>query len=269
MWSRVPLLAAALAMAPLGASGADLVVWWEQGFYPEADEAVAEIVAAFEQDTDKQVELVQLPQDEVSGKAQSALEAGEPPDFVFGTWIETKLNQWAYEDRLAELEGALGSYLDLFDADAIESARLLNGSTGRRGLYAMPMGRGSMHLHVWNSLLERAGITLAEIPKDWEGFWSFWCDQAQPAVRNALGRDDIWGIGLPMSTALDTNDELIQFQLAYGAPWLGQGAGFRSTIPPCAVASSKRWRPTRRYGARAARHPTRQAGPTPATTRRS
>jgi hypothetical protein len=39
----------------------------------------------------------------------------------------------------------------------------------------------------------------------------------------ALGRDDVWGIGLPMSVAAisDTDDELLQFQIAYGAPWLG------------------------------------------------
>ena len=78
-----------------------------------------------------------------------------------------------------------------------------------------------IHLHVWNSLLERAGFTLADIPKEWEAFWSFWCDQVQPAVRKALGRDDIWGVGLPMSAAaIDTDDELLQFQLAYGTPWL-------------------------------------------------
>jgi len=35
------------------------VVWWEQGCYAQEDEAVSEIVAAFEQNTGKQVELVQ------------------------------------------------------------------------------------------------------------------------------------------------------------------------------------------------------------------
>jgi multiple sugar transport system substrate-binding protein len=40
-------------------------------------------------------------------------------------------------------------------------------------------------------------------------------------VRKALGRDDIWGVGLPMSAAAgDTADELLQFELAYGTPWL-------------------------------------------------
>ena len=121
-----------------------------------------------------------------------------------------------------DLEDALGSSLDLFDADAIEASTLLNGSTGRRTLHALPMGRTSNHLHVWVSLLERAGFELADIPDDWQAFWSFWCDDVQPALREVLGRDDIWGVGLPMSEKadVDTHEELLQFQLAYEAAWL-------------------------------------------------
>jgi hypothetical protein len=47
------VLAAALALALLGAHAADLAVWWEKGWYPEEDKAVAELVAAFEQKTEK------------------------------------------------------------------------------------------------------------------------------------------------------------------------------------------------------------------------
>jgi hypothetical protein len=42
MRGRAVVLASAIVMAPLGARAADLVVWWERGFYPQADEAVAE-----------------------------------------------------------------------------------------------------------------------------------------------------------------------------------------------------------------------------------
>jgi hypothetical protein len=44
MHGRNAILAAALIMAPLGAQGADLVVWWDKGFYPDEDAAVAEII---------------------------------------------------------------------------------------------------------------------------------------------------------------------------------------------------------------------------------
>jgi multiple sugar transport system substrate-binding protein len=214
------LFVAAIVMAPLGAMAADLVVWWEKGFYIQEDEAVREIIGAFELETGKEVQLVQPYQDELPEKAQAAVEVGQPPDFLFGTTSPNWAPRWAYEDRLADLKGALGPLLDLFDDDAIEVSTLLDGSTGRRGLYALPMGRLSNHVHVWRSLLESAGFTLADIPSEWVAFWSFWCDQVQPALRRELGREDIWAVGLPMSDTLDTEDQLTQFQLAYEPPWL-------------------------------------------------
>jgi multiple sugar transport system substrate-binding protein len=51
-------------------------------------------------------------------------------------------------------------------------------------------------------------------------FWSFWCDQVQPGLRQALGCDDVSGVGLPMSPNVDTENTLEQSQLAYEAPWL-------------------------------------------------
>jgi ABC-type glycerol-3-phosphate transport system substrate-binding protein len=78
------LFAAALAAAPLGTQAADLVVWWEKGWSSKEDEAVREVIAAFEQKTGKHVELDQPSHDEIPTKAQAAVRAGEPPDFLFG-----------------------------------------------------------------------------------------------------------------------------------------------------------------------------------------
>ena len=50
MHSFAVVLAAALIVIPPPAHAADLVVWWEQGYYAQ-EEALAEIVAAFEQGT--------------------------------------------------------------------------------------------------------------------------------------------------------------------------------------------------------------------------
>ena len=79
--------AAALVLAPLGAQAADLVVWWEKGSYAQEDEAVREIIEAFEQESGKQVELVFHEQDELPTKIAAALEAGRPPDFAFGLMV--------------------------------------------------------------------------------------------------------------------------------------------------------------------------------------
>ena len=222
MRSRTAVLAAMLAMAPLGANAADLVVWWEEGQAAEEDEAVREIVAAFEQGSGKQVELVLGPQEELVADLVAALEAGRPtPDFVFTVAETQPYERWVYEGRLVDLTDAVGHFSDLFDPDALERVTLLDGTTGRRGLYLLPMGLASHHVHVWKSLLERAGFTLADIPKEWDAFWAFWCDQVQPAVRRAQGRDDIWGIGLPMSpTSVDTSNGIWQFIDAYEADYV-------------------------------------------------
>ena len=58
MRSLSAIFAAMLPMMPLGAKAADLVVWWEKGSNPQEDAAVREVIAAFEQETGKQVELV-------------------------------------------------------------------------------------------------------------------------------------------------------------------------------------------------------------------
>jgi multiple sugar transport system substrate-binding protein len=219
-------------MRPFGALSADFVVWWEEGFYPQADEAVAEIVAAFEHETGKDAELVLLKPEEALEKTQAAVDAGQPPDFLFGLVADNGLDQWAYEGRLVDLADALGPLVSMFDADALGTATLLNGRTGKRALYSLPMGRATNHVHVWTSLLERAGFTLADIPKEWAPFWSFWCDRVQPAVRKATGRDDIWGVGLPMSVeAGDTHVQYTQFQYAYDAHWVSPDGRIRVDDP--------------------------------------
>jgi multiple sugar transport system substrate-binding protein len=196
---------ALLMLAPLGATAADLVVWWDEGYYAEESEAVAEVIAAFEQGGGKQVELVQYPQAELPYKIVAALEAGRPPDFAFGFDLNEHDASWAFEDRLVDLSNAIGPFSNMFDPDALASVTWRNARTGQKALYGLPMGRTTNHLHVWKSLLETAGYKLVDIPREWEAFWSFWCDEVQPAVRRATGRDDMWGIGFPMSgQAFDT-----------------------------------------------------------------
>ena len=125
-----------------------------------------------------------------------------------------------YEGRLVDLSDEIMPFASMFDPDALAWYMLLNQQTQRRALYALPVGRATNHVHVWKSLLQRAGFTLADVPKEWEAFWAFWYDQVQPAVRRATGRDDIWGVGLNMSGKFDTEEQLRQFRDAYGADYV-------------------------------------------------
>ena len=220
MCCRILVLAVALVMSPLGARAADLVVWWDEGRYAEEGEAVREIIAAFEQDTGKQVELVFHTEDEHPKALAAALADGHPPDFAFGFLLTNYISQWAFDDRLADLSDAGGHFADFFEPDVLASMMWRNARTGQEALYGLPMGRTTNHIHVWKSLLEQAGFTLEDIPKEWDAFWSFWCDEVQPAVRKALGRDDIWSVGLPMSIALDTQNGFFPFLAAYEAHYV-------------------------------------------------
>ena len=220
MQKQVIVLAAMLVMAPLSARAADLVVWWEKGYNPEEDAAVAEIIAAFEQQTGMQVDLEQPSQDDIEAKVLAAVEAGQPPDFLFGTNTDYYYGQWAHDGRLVDLSDVVGPLASLFDPDALSYGTLFDATTGRRALYALPMGSSTHHVHVWRNLLEQAGFTVDDIPKQWEAFWSFWCDEVQPAVRKATGRDDIYGVGMAMSVADDTRNGFEQFIQAYEANYV-------------------------------------------------
>jgi multiple sugar transport system substrate-binding protein len=217
MQMKVAVFAAALILAPVGARAADLVVWWEEGYDAEEDAAVTEIIAAFEQETKNQVELAFYPQAELQERIDAALEAGRPPDFAFG--LNTEFTGWLSDDRLVDLTDTVGVYSSLFDPEAL--AWWSTDNAGQRALIALPMGRGTNHVHVWRSLLEQAGFTLDDIPTEWDAFWTFWCDQVQPAVRRATGREDIWGVGLAMSAEVsDTHVQTVQFVQAYDADWV-------------------------------------------------
>jgi multiple sugar transport system substrate-binding protein len=216
------VLAAILLLSPLGARAADLVVWWEKAYYDQENEAVTETIAAFEQKTGKQVELDLLSNENIQTNIHGAIAAGQPPDFLFvGGNNVYRFGQWAYEDRLIDLSDEIRPFASLFDPDGLAFATLFDATAGGRGLYALPMGFATNHVHVWRNLLEKAGFTLDDIPKQWQAFWAFWCDQVQPAVRRATGRDDIWGVGLAMSVeADDTSVQFEQFIQAYQADYV-------------------------------------------------
>jgi multiple sugar transport system substrate-binding protein len=135
MRRKVIVLAAALLIAaPVGVKAADLVVWWDRGFNPEEDAAIREIVAAFEQDSGKDVEIVFHPKEEHPGRIASALEVGQPPDFAFGYDVTSHIGRWAFDDRLVDLADATGHFSDLFDPDVLNAAMWVNGSSGQEAL---------------------------------------------------------------------------------------------------------------------------------------
>jgi multiple sugar transport system substrate-binding protein len=212
-WLLGVLTLSMLLAAPSPAPAADLTIWWEEGYYPEEDKAIEAVIADFEQASGKDVELTRYPQQELPGKVASALEAGRPPDLVYSLTINNE--QLAYDDALADVADIIEPIKDSFFPAALEAVLLQNGKTGQRAYYGVPVGQSTAHIHVWRSLLDQARIQLQDIPREWEPFWAFWCDTVQPAVREATGRKDIYGVGLTM--AEDSNDTGTNFWMFVNA----------------------------------------------------
>lgn len=212
------VLAAVLATTPLGAEAADLVVWWDKGLFEQEDQAVRDMVAAYERQSGERVELVLVPQGpEFTAKLEAALRAGSPPDLARGGPCCLRADLWAAQGLLVDLSDVVLPIRHRFFPGLLEYTFLPSPATGEPRPYSVPLGQFGHYVHVWTSLLEESGFTLDDIPEAWEPFWSFWCDTVQPAVRDARGRDDVWGVGLAMSPGGDTMDAVEQFMIANSA----------------------------------------------------
>ena len=95
-----------------------------------------------------------------------------------------------------------------FEPRALSTTFLLNNTNGSRAYYAFPIKQQTMHIQYWKDMLADAGFKESDIPKDWKGYWSFWCDKVQPAYRQKTGQRG-FGIGMPMG--VDSSDSFYSF----------------------------------------------------------
>ena len=243
------LFAAALILAPFSARSADLVVWWDKGLYEQEDQPIRDMVAAFERQSGESVELVLVPQGpQFTAKLEAALGAGSPPDLARGGPCCLRADRWAANGVLVDLSDVVLPIRHRFFPGLLQYTFLPDPKSGAPAPFTAPLGQFGHYIHVWTSLLSQAGFTLDDIPEAWAPFWSFWCDQVQPALRQALGRDDVWGVGLAMSPGGDTVDAIEQFMIANSAYlWTGTRSSlddptFRSNLVKSIDSYTAIWR---------------------------
>jgi multiple sugar transport system substrate-binding protein len=197
--------------APQPLEAADLTIWWTRGFYPAQDEGITQVAEQFQKDTGTTVDLEFYSNKDIPLKLQAALEAGQPPDVSDGaSGYSPHLKQWALEGRFVDLGDIVEPLTKSIDPALLKTAYLENKSTGKWAYYSVPIETASIHIHVWRSLLEQARIRIDQIPHEWTPFWAFFCETVQPAIRNATGKREVYGIGLPSSTV--ANDTRQSFQ---------------------------------------------------------
>jgi multiple sugar transport system substrate-binding protein len=209
--SAVALMAASQAMAQ-----EKLTVLWVKGFYKAEDDALFEAIKKFETKTGVKVELSQFAIQDMIPKTVAALDAGQVPDVAYAdTYDFQTTGRWAFEGRLEDISDIINPMKDKFAPNTIETTHLWNDKAKKRAYYAYPIKQQTMHIQYWKDMLEASGFKESDIPKDWKGYWSFWCEKVQPANRRATGSRN-FGIGQPMGVdATDSFYSFLTFMDAY------------------------------------------------------
>jgi len=201
------VIAAGLS-APAGAQE-KLTVWWVKGFYKAEDDALYEAIRKFEEKTKVKVDLSQYAVQDMIPKTVAALDAGTPPDVAYADVYDFQVtSKWAYEGKLEDISDILAPMKDRFSTNTLETTYLYNDKAKKKAYYAFPLKQQTMHIEYWKDLLEQAGFKESDIPKDWKGYWAFWCEKVQPGLRKASGKRD-FGIGQPMG--VDSSDSFYSF----------------------------------------------------------
>jgi multiple sugar transport system substrate-binding protein len=214
---RTVVAAGLLALSAGSAAAADLTIWWNKSYYPEEDQQFDKIVTSYEKAKGIDIEYVYYTNEDVPRKVLAALTAGEPPDLSYAFLFDLQHTaRWAYEDVLEDVTDVNDTIRAHLLPSALQAINLMNGKTGKRAEYAMPVAQQIEHIHVWKDLADQAGLDLATIPKTWDAWWDWWCQVAQPAVRKATGDRQKFGVGQPMSSsASDTIFAYMMFLNAF------------------------------------------------------
>jgi multiple sugar transport system substrate-binding protein len=199
------LLAGAPAMAQ-----EKLTVWWVKGFYKAEDDALFKAIEKYEaRHKGVKVELSQYPIQDMIPKTVAALDSGNPPDVAYADVYDFQVTaKWAYDGKLEDISSVINPLIPKFEPTALSTTFLYNDAAKKRAYYAFPLKQQTMHIQYWKDMLAEAGFKESDIPKDWKGYWSFWCDKVQPANRQKTGKRT-FGIGQPMG--VDSSDSFYSF----------------------------------------------------------
>ena len=186
-----------------------IVVYFQKGFYPAEDKAVDELVEKFTKKTGVKVELSRYAPQEMIPKTVAALDAGNPPDMVYGDVFDFQVaGKWAFEGRLEDVSDIINPMKGKFLPNTIETTFMYNDKTKKRAYYAFPVKRQTMHIQYWKDMLAEAGFKDSDIPKDWKGYFDFWCSKVQAGYRKKTGKR-VYSVGSPMG--VDSSDSFYSF----------------------------------------------------------
>ena len=187
-----------------------LTVWWGKGFYKAEDDALFAAIKKFEAKNPKiKIDLSLYAPQEMIPKSVAALDAGNPPDVAYGDVYDFQVTaKWAFDGKLEDVSSIIDPMRAKFEPSALATTFLFNNANQTRAYYAYPIKQQTMHIQYWKDMLADAGFKDSDIPKDWKGYWDFWCDKVQAGYRQKSGTR-AFGIGQPLG--VDSSDSFFSF----------------------------------------------------------
>lgn len=187
-----------------------LTVWWGKGFYKAEDDALFAAIKKFEAKNPKiKIDLSLYAPQEMIPKSVAAMDAGNPPDVAYGDVYDFQVTaKWAYDGKLEDVSSIIDPMRAKFEPSALATTFLYNNANQTRAYYAYPIKQQTMHIQYWKDMLAEAGFKESDIPKDWKGYWDFWCDKVQTGYRQKTGTR-VFGIGQPLG--VDSSDSFFSF----------------------------------------------------------
>jgi multiple sugar transport system substrate-binding protein len=210
-------LAAAGALARpyiANAAATTATVWWVQGFAQEEDVAFRKVVEDYQKASGNTLDYSIIPYAPERQKIVSAITSGEVPDLFTANPAEI-VALYAWQGKLVEVSDVVETQKSQYSETALLSAQCYNSVTKRRGVYGVPFTGAVLPIHIWKSLVEKAGYKIEDIPKTWDAYWDFFKD-VQKKLR-AQGARNVYAQGLQVTAnGVDPNNTFHYFLIAYG-----------------------------------------------------
>ena len=189
-------------------------LWWVQGFAQEEDIAFKKVLADYEKASGNKIEDSIIPFAPMRQKAVSAITAGVVPDVMeLADFSFLPLNAWA--DKLVDVSDIVEPVKSQYIDTALRATYSYNNITKKRAYYAVPMKAAGIPFHIWQSLVEKSGFKVSDIPNTWDAFLDFFMP-VQDKLR-AQGMRNIYAYGYQLTA--NGVDPAITFQgflMAYG-----------------------------------------------------
>jgi multiple sugar transport system substrate-binding protein len=179
------------------AAATTATAWFAQGFIPSEDTALRKMVADYEKASGNTIDLSILPFVALRQKAVAAVATGVAPDVMEDADFSfTPLNAW--NDKLLDVSDIVETQKSQYSEIVLLGRHLYNNVKKEHSYYGVPMKVASTTFHIWQSLVEKAGYKMSDIPNTWDAFIDFFLPMQ--AKLRSQGLRHTYALGVEVST---------------------------------------------------------------------